>query len=172
MRSCEWPPGSGSFTIYPESGRKRGEGNGVKPIRDRFVADLKSRGWEIEGPAKNALGEGLGDFDAVIAGPQGAVVVQWETGNISSSHRSMNKLTMLLTDGVIAAGTLVVPSRALYVYPTDRIGNIKELEPYFRLWQSVPCRKGVLEIDEIAVLVAPPCRGSWWRAHWRVCPST
>jgi hypothetical protein len=42
VRSCEWPPGSGSFTIYPESGKKRGEGNGVKPIRDRFVADLKS----------------------------------------------------------------------------------------------------------------------------------
>jgi len=146
VRSCEWPPGSGSFTIYPESGKRRGEGNGVKPIRDRFVADLKSRGWEIEGAAKNALGGGLGDFDAVIAGPEGPVVVEWETGNISSSHRSMNKLTMLLTDGVIAAGTLVVPSRALYVYLTDRIGNIKELEPYFRLWQSVPCRKGVLEI--------------------------
>ena len=146
VRSCEWPPGSGSFTIYPESGKRRGEGNGVKPIRDRFVADLKSRGWEIEGSAKNALGEGLGDFDAVIAGPEGPVVVEWETGNISSSHRSMNKLTMLLTDGVIAAGTLVVRSRALYVYLTDRIGNIKELEPYFRLWQSVPCRKGVLEI--------------------------
>jgi hypothetical protein len=58
----------------------------------------------------------------------------------------MNKLTMLLTDGVIAAGTLVVPSRALYVYLTDRIGNIRELEPYFRLWRSIPCRQGVLEI--------------------------
>ncbi len=146
VRSCEWPPGSGSFTIYPESGKRRGEGNGVRPIRDRFVAHLKSLGWEIEGPAKNALGEGLGDFDAVIAGPEGPIVVEWETGNISSSHRSMNKLTMLLTDGVIAAGTLVVPSRALYVYLTDRIGNVRELEPYFRLWQSVPCRKGVLEI--------------------------
>ncbi|MEK7403561.1 MAG: hypothetical protein AAB225_00495 [Acidobacteriota bacterium] len=146
VRSCEWPPGSGSFTIYPESGKKRGEGNGVKPIRYRFVADLESRGWEIGGPAKNALGKGLGAFDAVIAGPEGPIVVEWETGNVSSSHRSMNKLTMLLADGVIAAGTLVVPSRALYVYLTDRIGNVKELEPYFRLWQSVPCRKGVLEI--------------------------
>jgi len=144
VRSCEWPPGSGSFTIYPESGKRRGEGNGVKPIRDRFVADLKSRGWEIEGPAKNALGEGLGDFDAVVAGPEGPIVVEWETGNISSSHRSMNKLTMLLAEGIIAAGVLVVPSRALYVYLTDRIGNIKELEPYFHLWQSVPAGGGSL----------------------------
>lgn len=146
VRSCEWPPGSGSFTIYPESGKRRGEGNGVKPIRDRFIEDLRSRGWEIEGPAKNAAGEGLGGFDAVLVGPYGPVVVEWETGNISSSHRSMNKLTMLLADGVIAAGTLVVPSRALYVYLTDRIGNVKELEPYFRLWRSVPCRSGVLEV--------------------------
>jgi hypothetical protein len=146
VRSCEWPPGSGSFTIYPQSGKKRGEGNGVKPIRDRFVADLKSRGWVIEGRAQNELGQGLGDFDAVLAGPKGPLVVEWETGNISSSHRSMNKLTMLVASGAIAAGTLVVPSRALYAYLTDRIGNIKELEPYFGLWKSVPCRQGVLEI--------------------------
>jgi hypothetical protein len=53
---------------------------------------------------------------------------------------------MLVAEGVIAAGTLVVPSRKLYVYLTDRIGNINELEPYFGLWRSVPCKKGVLEI--------------------------
>ena len=58
----------------------------------------------------------------------------------------MNKLTMLVSDGVIAAGTLVVPSRKLYVYLTDRIGNYKELEPYLKLWKSVPCKSGVLEI--------------------------
>jgi hypothetical protein len=100
----------------------------------------------IEGPAQNALGRNLGDFDAVLPGPEGAVVVEWETGNISSSHRSMNKLTMLVAEGVIAAGTLVVTSRKLYAYLTDRIGNITELEPYFGLWRSVPCKKGVLEI--------------------------
>lgn len=146
VRACEWPVGAGSFTIYPQSGKKRGEGNGVKPIRDRFVEHLKALGWVMEGPAKNSLGQGLGSFDAALGGPEGPIVVEWETGNISSSHRSMNKLTMLVADGVIAAGTLVVPSRKLYVYLTDRIGNIQELEPYFRLWQSVPCRKGVLEV--------------------------
>ena len=146
VRSCEWPVGSGSFTIYPQSGKKRGEGNGVKPIRDRFVEDLQTQGWTIEGKAQNAMGEGLGGFDAVLPGPAGPVVVEWETGNISSSHRSMNKLTMLVSSGIIAAGTLVVPSRALYVYLTDRIGNINELKPYFDLWRSVPCRQGVLEI--------------------------
>lgn len=141
VRACEWPPGSGSFTIYPQK-----EGNGVKPIRNRFVTTLRALGWLIEGRAQNAVGQGLGGFDAVLPGPQGPVVVEWETGNISSSHRSMNKLTMLVAEEVIAAGTLVVPSRKLYVYLTDRIGNIQELEPYLRLWRSVPCQKGVLEI--------------------------
>ena len=146
VKRCEWPIGSGSFTIYPESGKRRNEGNGVLPIRNEFVAFLKSKGWAIEGPAKNALGQSLGDFDAVLPGPQKPIVVEWETGNISSSHRSMNKLTMLVSGGVVSAGVLAVPSRKLYVYLTDRIGNIKELEPYFGLWKSVPCESGVLEI--------------------------
>jgi hypothetical protein len=74
------------------------------------------------------------------------IELKWETGNISSSHRSMNKLTMLVSNGIIAAGTLVIPSRKLYVYLTDRIGNYQELLPYLKLWKSVPCPSGVLEI--------------------------
>lgn len=146
VRRCAWPPGSKKFTIYPQSGKKRGEGNGVVPIRDEFMNHLRKLEWTIEGRAKNHLGQNLGDFDAVLLGPKGPVVVEWETGNISSSHRSMNKLTMLVADGIIAAGTLVIPSRKLYVYLTDRIGNYRELEPYVKLWKSVPCESGVLEI--------------------------
>lgn len=143
---CAWPPGSDKFTIYPESGKKRGKGNGVTPIRNEFIKELKKLEWTIEGKAKNALGAALGDFDAILLGPRGSIVVEWETGNISSSHRSMNKLTMLVADGIIAAGVLVVPSRRLYVYLTDRIGNYQELEPYLKLWKSVPCKTGILEI--------------------------
>lgn len=146
IRSCEWPVGSGSFTIYPESGKARGEGNGVKPIRDRFVQSLRESGWTIEGKAKNALDERLGDFDAVLSGPVKPIAVEWETGNISSSHRSMNKLVLLMKTGIISAGVLVVPSRKLYAYLTDRIGNIQELKPYFALWRAVPIREGVLEV--------------------------
>ncbi|HUE52657.1 MAG TPA: hypothetical protein VMO80_09970 [Terriglobales bacterium] len=146
VKKCVWPPGSAKFTIYPEGGKKRGEGNGVVPIKTEFINQLRKQKWTLEGKAKNFLGQGLGDFDAVIVGPEGPIVVEWETENISSSHRSLNKLTMLVSDGVIAAGTLVVPSRKLYVYLTDRIGNYKELEPYLKLWKCVPCQKGVLEI--------------------------
>ena len=40
VRAADWPPGSGKFTIYPESGKKRGEGNGVKPIKDNTISTL------------------------------------------------------------------------------------------------------------------------------------
>ncbi len=110
VKRCAWPPGSDKFTIYPQSGKKRGEGNGVVPIKNEFIKELRKLKWMIEGAAKNHLGQDLGDFDAVLPGPEGPVVVEWETGNISSSHRSMNKLTMLVSNGIIAAGTLVVPS--------------------------------------------------------------
>ena len=70
VRTCQWPPGSGSFTIYPQSGKKRGQGNGASPIRDGFVEHLKARGWMMEGPAKNAHGQGLGSFAAAVGVPK------------------------------------------------------------------------------------------------------
>ena len=146
VKKCVWPPGSKKFTIYPQSGKKGGEGNGVVPIKDGFIEQLERSGWATEGPARNASNQALGGFDAITEGPEGPIVVEWETGNISSSHRSMNKLTMLVAQQIIAAGTLVIPSRKLYVYLTDRIGNYRELEPYLKLWKSVPCKEGVLEI--------------------------
>jgi hypothetical protein len=47
---------------------------------------------------------------------------------------------------VLAAGVLIVPSRKLYQYLTDRIGNYTELAPYVDLWKVLPCDKGILEI--------------------------
>lgn len=146
IRRVDWPVGTGKFTIYPESGKRRGQGNGVTPIKVGLMADLRRQGWRIEAKAKNAAGTALGDFDAVLMTSYGPIVVEWETGNISSSHRSMNKMAMLLMDGIIAAGILVVPSRKLARFLTDRIGNIGELKPYFKLWSSIPCEAGILEI--------------------------
>lgn len=146
VRKCVWPPGSSKFTIHPQSGKRRGEGNGVRPIRNEFIKQLKKLEWTIEGPAKNKLGQTLGDFDAILTSPAGPLVVEWETGNISSSHRSMNKMAMLVSTGLVAAATLVVPSRKLYMYLTDRIGNFDELKPYLGFWRSLPCNNGVLEI--------------------------
>ncbi|WP_092865861.1 hypothetical protein [Albimonas pacifica] len=163
VRAAEWPPGTGTFTIRPESGKKRGEGNGVKPIKDRTVSlltagrkygEMKKRGltdhrgtWVAEHPWP--VGERIkpGNMDAAyVLQDAGIVCLEWETGNISSSHRSMNKMCLGLHKGSIKAGILVVPSRALYPFLTDRIGNIAELEPYFELWRSTDCAEGVLEI--------------------------
>jgi hypothetical protein len=135
IKSCEWPVGSGTFTIYPESGKERGAGNGVKPIRDGFVKMLRDVGWQIEGKAKNALNESLGDFDAALPSPEQSIVVEWDKGNASSSHLSMNKLTLLLKTRLISAGMAVLPSRKLM-----------EIEPYFDFWRSVRCHEGVLEV--------------------------
>jgi hypothetical protein len=55
-------------------------------------------------------------------------------------------MALFLLEGKIAAGTLIVPTRVLYNYLTDRVGNMQELEPYLKLWRSLPCKNGVLEI--------------------------
>jgi hypothetical protein len=149
IRAVDWPPNSGKFTIYPESGKKRGEGNGVKPIKNGLLIELRRQGWTIEAKAKNHEGAMLGDFDALLKTSHLPVVLEWETGNISSSHRSLNKMAMLLSKKQIAAGILVVPSRDMYRFLTDRIGNISELDPYLDFWRSIPCDSGILEIAVI-----------------------
>jgi len=145
---CEvdWPPGSGSFTIYPEFGKNRGEGNGVTPIKNGLMKELERQGWTRE--VRLDL-KGLGKLDAVLKTAYGLVALEWETGNISSSHRALNKMALGLMKGALACGILVVPSRNLYRYLTDRVGNMEELEPYLDLWRTVRCRQGILEIVAI-----------------------
>ena len=146
IREVEWPPGSGSFTIYPESGKKRGQGNGVVPIKNGLMEELVRQGWTRE----VRLGvKGIGKLDAVLNTHYGVVALEWETGNISSSHRALNTMSLGLMKGVLVCGILVVPSRNLYRYLTDRIGSMEELEPYLDLWRSIRCKQGVLEIVAI-----------------------
>ena len=149
IREVDWPPGSGKFTIYPQSGKRRREGNGVTPIKLGLMEELKKHGWKLEEPLKLAVSKKPGKLDAVLYTDYGPVALEWETGNISSSHRALNKMALGLLKGVLACGILVVPSRELYQYLTDRIGNMAELEPYLDLWRSIPCEQGVLEIVTI-----------------------
>jgi hypothetical protein len=146
IRNVDWPRGSGSFTIYPEAGKERGKGNGVTPIKAGLMQELRSQGWELEVPLDIAIVHRPGKLDAVLRTSHGPVALEWETGNISSSHRALNKMALGLMKGVLACGILVVPSRALYRYLTDRIGNFDELAPYLELWKSLPCEAGVLEL--------------------------
>jgi hypothetical protein len=144
--AVDWPEGSGSFTIFPEPGKKRGAGNGVTPIKGGLMKRLERAGWKLEQRLPIAARRQPGKIDAVLRTEAGPVALEWETGNISSSHRALNKMAIGLLHGALAAGVLVVPSRALYRFLTDRIGNWDELEPYLDLWRSIPVKQGVLEI--------------------------
>jgi len=145
VRRTVWPPDAEDFTIYPQSGKKRGEGNGVKPIKAGFVATLEQMGWELEkraplrdGPSLGEKGSRPGAFDChrTLGGGLAPFVVEWETGNISSSHRAINRMALGILEGYVSGGILIVPSRELAQYLTDRIGNEPELQPYFVLWQQ------------------------------------
>ena len=147
IRATDWPHGSGRFTIYPESGKERGRGNGVLPIKLPCIRRLTDLGWEKEGlPPEKQYAVSTGDLDALLKTPSGYIGFEWETGNISSSHRAVNKLLLALLRQDLVGGFLVVPSDKLKTYLTDRIGNIGELRPYFPLWSSVPVKNGALRI--------------------------
>lgn len=146
IQKMVWPPGSDKFTIHPESGKKRREGNGVKPIKNGLMKMLVKHSWKTEVPLDIATVARPGKLDAVLKTKHGPVALEWETGNISSSHRALNKMALGLMKGVLAGGMLVVPTREFYRFLTDRVGNWSELEPYLDLWKAIPCRSGVLEI--------------------------
>jgi hypothetical protein len=160
IKSMEHPVGSGSFTIRERKRRgpksKKYFRNGVVYLKEHFLHHIRDvEGWEAEGAADLGLGRQppirlyptgeeypidvkvFGKFDLVTTAPDGTrVAIEWETGNVSSSHRSMNKLVLALESGSVAAGVLIVPGRVLYKHLTDRIGNFQELSGYMRMWQS------------------------------------
>lgn len=140
-----WPPGNDRFVIYPQSGKKRGEGNGVKPIKDAFMQALAGFGWQLEQRLAIGNRRRAGKIDAIRRLPGGRIfAIEWETGNISSSHRSMNKMALGILQNVLIGGGVVLPTREMYKYLTDRVGNYEELEPYFPLWQNLVTAEGVL----------------------------
>ncbi len=81
-----------------------------------------------------------GAFDAHLTFGGGSsfapFVAEWETGNISSSHRAINRIGLGIQIGYISGGVLILPSGELAPYLTDRIGNEPELRPYHSLWSE------------------------------------
>jgi hypothetical protein len=157
IAQAEWPVGAGSFIIHPESGKKSGQGNGVVPIKAKPMKVLKEDGWTLEYPWEvatktgntgrgRAKGTRPGDIDAAKLFDDGLVVVEWETGNVSSSHRAINKMALGLVARKCVAGVLIIPNMNLARYLTDRIGNIEEIRPYIPLWENLSVEEGVLEL--------------------------
>jgi len=150
IKNVTWPPNSDKFTIYPESGKGRGKGNGVVPIKVTFCNELKKKGWELETPLSIATNSNPGPLDATLRVGRKETsplfAVEWETGNISSSHRALNKMTLGIIKGILIGGILVLPTRNLYQYLSDRVGNFEELKPYFCLWKSITIKNGILGV--------------------------
>ena len=147
IKSVKWPVGNDSFVVHPER-----KGNGVKPIKNSCMDYLFDKGWKHEARMKILADAKPGPIDAVRSTKSGLpFVFEWETGNISSSHRALNKIAVGMLEGCIIGGCLVLPSRAFYNFLTDRVGNYRELEPYFPLWRALDChiQNGVLFIVEV-----------------------
>jgi hypothetical protein len=143
--SVTHPKGSHQFTLYPEK-----RANGVVPIKKNFLEFLVQNEWGQERRMSIASRIKPGPIDAIKKLEDGRFfAVEWETGNISSSHRALNKMAVGLLDGVLAGGILILPSRNMYQYLTDRVGNYSEIEPYFPVWRNLSVREGVLAVIEI-----------------------
>ena len=147
VEAIRWPIGSEGFFLDPKSkGKGHGQGNGVKPIKEAFITYLQSKDWTDELRVRSEGVAGTGPLDAVRETPHGLFAVEWETGNISSSHRALNKICLGVLRGELAGGVLLLPSTALYPFLTDRIGNYRELIPYLEMWKSLPFKEGVISI--------------------------
>lgn len=157
-------PSASSFTI-----NRTPHGNGVKPIKDACMTVLKDRySWKLETQVIYAT-RSPGKVDATKVIDNYLFALEWETGNISSSHRAVNKMVLGLLRGVFLGAALVLPSRKLYAYLTDRIGNYEELEPYFDVWRAVRIEEGflgifVIEHDQIDNSVPRITKGTDGRA--------
>jgi hypothetical protein len=155
--------------------------NGVPTLKVLFRQNLETAGWKSEEPLslkpyfekirsnktlaqvyrypeelaeaiQDPLHEGVGDFDFWLRSSEGfRTVIEWETGNISSSHRSLNKICLAFLGGLVDAAVVIVPSNKCNVHLTDRIGNIRELQPYFYFWSAFgrSLTKGLLAIVEV-----------------------
>ena len=169
------PLNSGALTIRKKAirpGSTQFNRNGVGFLRNHFLRNMVHiEGWRPEenvdlgrdrqqpairlfpsgGAYREPIASGFGGFDFLTTTADGLkVAIEWETGNISSSHRSMNKLAIALKTGIIQAGVLVLPSRDLYIHLTDRIGNISELSGYLEMWESL---KATVETGLLAITV-------------------
>jgi hypothetical protein len=93
-----------------------------------------------------AKGMNPGPIDAVKNTKLGIFAVEWETGNIPSSHRALNKMAVGIKQGQIIGGVLVLPVKNCAQYLTDRVGNYEEIEPYFTMYQSLNFEEGFMAV--------------------------
>ena len=115
----------------------RKNGNGVVPVKEGCYQSLEERfNWYREKPLMSFSEKGgpIDVYKEFFSGGEFLLVgLEFETGNISSAHRSMNKLTMGLKREELNLALLIMPVFELSYYLTDRVANYEELAPYFPL---------------------------------------
>ena len=140
-----WPPENDHFAINTKK-----NDNGVKPIKTACMRNLSLNNWKLEFKIDlGATQKRPGPVDAAIETSFGYLALEWETGNISSSHRSLNRLALGLYYKKLIGGFLLLPSTDLYYYLTDRVGNYSEIEPYFPIWKNLKIEKGFIIVYEM-----------------------
>jgi hypothetical protein len=145
IATIENPIGSGKFNLNPVK-----HGNGVTRIKKTCMKHLKSKGWILEERVNLATRLQPGPVDAVKHLQSNLpFALEWETGNISSTHRALNKMVLGLIDKKLSGGMLILPSQEMYPWLTDRIGNFDEIEPYFPIFKHLKVKNGILSITVI-----------------------
>ena len=175
IKGIDFPENTGTFTLRRKSRHpitKKWRRNGVGYLKSCFLQRMREEGWRSEAqwdiehltwqpelrlyPSfashREPITSSFGNFDFLTETESGLhIAIEWETGNISSTHRSLNKLVIALKAGKVDAGVLILPSRNLYEHLTDRIGNIGEISPYLNFWNSVAptVPRGLLAISVV-----------------------
>lgn len=127
-----------------------------------MIEHLQMRGWKTESlPALPVGFQGrdvltTGDLDALLLHEDRYIGFEWETGNVSSTHRAVNKLLDGIFRQTLGGGVLVLPVKDTQRYLTDRVGNFEEIAPYFELWSRYPIAEGALRIYGVAHDVLDP----------------
>lgn len=119
--------------------------NGVVPIKEKTYEILEEKYlWFREKPLSyfcNDTKKG-GPIDVYkefsLNDSTFKVGLEFETGNISSAHRSMNKLCIGIIKKELDMAFLMMPIKQMSYYLTDRVSNYEELEPYFLLLETYP----------------------------------
>ncbi len=119
--------------------------NGVVPVKEKCYEILEEDfSWFREKPLSYFHDDAQkgGPIDVYKEFATGIDVfkvgLEFETGNISSAHRSINKLQVGLKKRELDMAILMLPIKKMSFYLTDRVSNYEELQPYFLLLDSVP----------------------------------
>lgn len=138
INNISWPENQDTFALNPAK-----KGNGVTIIKPDKNC-LLGHGWI---PERTIL-PNVGPIDALRIIDGKKFILEWETGNIASSYRSMTKLCHAFLKGSIAGAILVIPTKRMGQFLTDRISTLEELKPNFDYWRATSCLKSdaILEV--------------------------